>query len=273
MIKAIITGAAGRMGSTIIRLINSDNNLEVIGAVEREGFSPVDAGIPANIGEIGVTIVDNIEKLKNLNADVIIDFTMPEATMKTLKFAVENSVSMVIGTTGLTEKDKAQIAEASKKIPIVQSPNMSVGVNTLFKLAEITAKILNNDYDIEIFEAHHRFKKDAPSGTAVKLGEIVAEAVGRKYPDDAVFERNGIIGERTNKEIGMQVIRAGDIVGEHTVMFGGIGERIELTHRAHNRENFARGALKAAKWIYKRDAGYYDMQDVLEIRNLFQKGE
>ncbi len=269
MINVIVTGAAGRMGSTIIRLINGDSELKVVGAVEREGFEEIDAGIPANLGEIGVTIVDNIEKLSNVNADVIIDFTMPDATIKTLKFAMANSVAMVIGTTGLTEDNRVEIKKASEKIPIVQSPNMSVGVNTLFKLAEITAKILGNDYDIEIFEAHHRFKKDAPSGTAVKLCEIVATAVGRKYPDDAVFERNGIIGERTDKEIGMQVIRAGDIVGEHTVMFGGIGERIELTHRAHNRENFARGALKAAKWIFNKNNGFYDMQDVLGLKNLF----
>ncbi len=266
MINVIVTGAAGRMGSTIIRLIHNDSQLEVVGAVEREGFTPVDAGTFANIGEMGILITDNINNLKNINADVIIDFTTPEATIKTLQFAVDNSVAMVIGTTGLSDSDKVKIREASKKIAIVQSPNMSVGVNTLFKLAEITAQILGHDYDIEIFEAHHRFKKDAPSGTAVKLGEIVAEAVGRKYPDDAIFERNGIIGERTNKEIGMQVIRAGDIVGEHTVMFGGIGERIELTHRAHNRENFARGALKAAKWVFNKESGYYDMHNVLGFK-------
>lgn len=266
MINVIVTGAAGRMGSTIIRLIHNDSQLKVVGAVEREGFTPVDAGTFANIGEMGILITDNINNLKNINADVIIDFTTPEATIKTLQFAVDNSVAMVIGTTGLSDSDKVKIREASKKIAIVQSPNMSVGVNTLFKLAEITAQILGHDYDIEIFEAHHRFKKDAPSGTAVKLGEIVAEAVGRKYPDDAIFERNGIIGERTNKEIGMQVIRAGDIVGEHTVMFGGIGERIELTHRAHNRENFARGALKAAKWVFNKESGYYDMHNVLGFK-------
>ena len=266
MINVIVTGAAGRMGSTIIRLINEDNMLNVTGAVEREGFKPVDAGIAANIGEISVIIVDDIYKLENTNANVIIDFTAPLATMKTLEFAVKNNIAMVIGTTGLKEEHKTEINKASEIIPIVQSPNMSVGVNTLFKITEIVSKILGDDYDVEIVEAHHRFKKDAPSGTAVKLGEIVAKALNRKYPEDAIFERKGIIGERTKKEIGMQTLRAGDIVGEHTVMFGGIGERIELTHRAHNRENFARGALRAAKWISDKESGFYDMLDVLGLK-------
>ena len=267
MIKVIVTGAAGRMGSTIIRLIHNDDILNVVGAVERYGFNCIDAGIPANIGNIGINIVDDIFKLENVSADVIIDFTTPSATMKTIQFAEKNKIAAVIGTTGINSDEKNIIKKAASTVPIVQSPNMSVGVNTLFKLVEITAKILSNDYDVEIVEAHHRFKKDAPSGTAVRLGEIVAETLGRSYPEDAIFERKGIIGERTEKEIGMQTLRAGDIVGEHTVMFGGIGERIELTHRAHNRENFARGALKAAKWVKSQEPGYYDMQDVLGFKN------
>ena len=184
------------------------------------------------------------------------------------EFAEKNKIAAVIGTTGLNNDEKDKIRKAASTIPVVQSPNMSVGVNTLFKITEITARILGDDYDVEIVEAHHRFKKDAPSGTAVRLGEIVAETLGRKYPEDAIFERKGIIGERSDKEIGMQTLRAGDIVGEHTVMFGGIGERIELTHRAHNRENFARGALKAAKWVKSQNPGYYDMQDVLGFKNI-----
>ena len=172
MINVIVTGAAGRMGSTIIGLINEHENLNLVGAIEREGFQSIDAGIPANIGEAGISIVDNINKLENINSDVIIDFTMPEATMKTLEFAVRNKIAVVIGTTGLTDVHRSNISEAAKTIPVVQSPNMSVGVNTLFKITEMVAKILN-DYDVEIVEAHHRFKKDAPSGTAVKLGEIV----------------------------------------------------------------------------------------------------
>jgi len=266
MINVIVTGAAGRMGSTIIRLINKDKDLALVGAVERAGFQSMDAGIPANIGEIGIEIVDDIFKLKGIDGHVVIDFTMPEATLKTIEFAQKNNIAAVIGTTGLRESDKKIILKASKDIPVVQSPNMSVGVNTLFKISEIVAEILGDEYDVEIVEAHHRFKKDAPSGTAVKLGEIIAQALGRKYPDDAVFERKGIIGERTAKEIGMQTLRAGDIVGEHTVMFGSIGERLELTHRAHNRENFARGALKAAKWIKDKSEGYYDMQNVLGFK-------
>ncbi len=265
MQRVIVTGAAGRMGSTIIRLVSEDRDLKLAGAVEREGFDVIDAGIPANIGEIGIKIVDNIFQLKGIEADVIIDFTIPEATLKTLEFAIENKINMVIGTTGLSDNDLEKIKKASEKIAIVQSPNMSVGVNVLFKISELVAKVLGDDYDIEIVEAHHRFKKDAPSGTAVKLGQIVAAALGRDYKKVAKFERCGMIGERTKEEIGMQTLRAGDIVGDHTVMFGGIGERLELTHRAHNRENFARGALRAAKWLKNKNTGLYNMLDVLNL--------
>ncbi len=265
MIKVIVNGAAGRMGSTIVRLIIEDRDIELVGAVEREGYPEIDAGIIAGKRETGVNIVDNINKLKGIQADVIIDFTAPDATMKALNFAVENKIAMVIGTTGLSEENLNKIKEASSSIPIVQSPNMSIGVNILFKITELVAKIIGNDYDIEIIEAHHRFKKDAPSGTAVKLGEIVANATGRNYKEVAKFGRNGIIGERTKDEIGMQVIRAGDIVGDHTVLFGGIGERIELTHRAHSRENFARGAIKAVKWIKGKNPGLYSMFDVIGL--------
>lgn len=265
MIKVIVNGAAGRMGSTIVRLIIEDRDIELVGAVEREGYPEIDAGIIAGKRETGVNIVDNINKLKGIQADVIIDFTAPDATMKALNFAVENKIAMVIGTTGLSEENLNKIKEASSSIPIVQSPNMSIGVNILFKITELVAKIIGNDYDIEIIEAHHRFKKDAPSGTAVKLGEIVANATGRNYKEVAKFGRNGIIGERTKDEIGMQVIRAGDIVGDHTVLFGGIGERIELTHRAHSRENFARGAIKAVKWIKDKNPGLYSMFDVIGL--------
>lgn len=266
MQRVIVTGAAGRMGSTNVRLVVNDDDLELVGAVERKGFKEIDAGIPANVGNTGVKIVDDIWKLKGIKADVLIDFTMPEATIKNLEFAVENKINMVIGTTGLSDEDLEKIKSASEKIAIVQSPNMSVGVNVLFKITEIVAKVLGDDYDVEIVEAHHRFKKDAPSGTAVKLGQIVAEALGRDYKKVAKFERHGFIGERTKEEIGMQTLRAGDIVGDHTVLFGGIGERIELTHRAHSRENFARGAIRAAKWLKDKDKGLFNMLDVLGLK-------
>jgi len=266
MQRVIVTGAAGRMGSTNVRLVVEDDDLELVGAVERKGFEEIDAGIPANIGNTGVKIVDDIWKLNGINADVIIDFTMPEATIKNLEFAIENKINMVIGTTGLSDKDLIKIKSASEKIAIVQSPNMSVGVNVLFKITEIVTKVLGDDYDVEIVEAHHRFKKDAPSGTAVKLGQIVAEALGRDYRKVAKFERHGFIGERTKEEIGMQTLRAGDIVGDHTVLFGGIGERIELTHRAHSRENFARGAIRAVKWLKDKDKGLFSMLDVLDLK-------
>ncbi len=265
MQKVIITGAAGRMGSTNVRLVVNDNEMELVGAVERKGFKKIDAGIPANVGEIGIEIVDDISILDGIEADVIIDFTMPEATIKNLDFAVKNKINMVIGTTGLTDNDLSKIKEASKNIAIVQSPNMSVGVNVLFKISELVAKILGDEYDVEIVEAHHRFKKDAPSGTAVKLGKIIANALNRDYNKVAKFERHGIIGERTKEEIGMQTLRAGDIVGDHTVLFGGIGERLELTHRAHTRENFARGAIRAAKWLKGKEKGFFTMFDVLGL--------
>ena len=265
MQKVIVTGAAGRMGSTNVRLVVEDKELKLVGAVERKGFQPIDAGIPANVGETGIKIVDDIWKLEGVEADVIIDFTMPEATMINVEFALKNKINMVIGTTGLSDENLKKIEEASQKIAIVQSPNMSIGVNVLFKITEIVTKVLGNDYDIEIIEAHHRFKKDAPSGTAVKLGNIVASTLGRDYKKVAKFERCGIIGERTKQEIGMQTIRAGDIVGDHTVLFGGIGERIELTHRAHNRENFSRGAIRAAKWLKGKKTGLFSMIDVLGI--------
>jgi 4-hydroxy-tetrahydrodipicolinate reductase len=173
---------------------------------------------------------------------------------------------MVIGTTGMSAAEREQVTLAARKIPIVFAPNMSVGVNVLFKIAAEVATILGEDFDVEILEAHHHLKKDAPSGTAVHLGEIVAEALGRDYPEDAVFTRQGFTGARTRREIGMQTLRAGDIVGEHTVLFGGMGERLELIHRAHSRDNFAAGAVRAALWLADRAPGLYDMQDVLGLK-------
>ncbi len=188
---------------------------------------------------------------------------MPEATIKNLEFAVKNGINMVIGTTGLSDDNLDTIKKASEEIAIVQSPNMSVGVNVLFKISELVAKILGDDYDVEIVEAHHRLKKDAPSGTAMRMGEVVAGAIGRDIEKDGVFCRHGIVGERTDKEIGMQTLRAGDIVGEHTVMFCTEGERIEITHRAHTRDMFAKGAIEAARWITGKNKGFYNMFDVL----------
>ncbi len=262
-VKAIIIGAAGKMGKNIINAISQTNEIEITGAVEKSGsnFIGLDSGEVAGIGKNNVIITDNLEQIIK-NGDVTIDFTSPEATLNNIKINEKYLKPAVIGTTGFTEEQKNIILEISKKIPVLFSPNMSIGVNLLFKLVEITAKALNRNYDVEIVEAHHRYKKDAPSGTARKLEEIVSNALGIK---NKIYGREGTVGERSSNEIGIFAVRAGDIVGEHTVIFGGIGERIELIHRAHSRMTFAKGALQAAIFIAKQSPGIYSMMDVLNL--------
>lgn len=267
MIKLTVCGAAGRMGSRIIALSKDYEDLKVVGAVEAKGNPKIgtDAGIVAGIGNLGVSITDDLEKVIS-DSDIVIHFTNPEATLEHLEVVKKHKKSIVIGTTGFSNEQVKIIQEAAKEIPIVFSPNMSIGVNLLFKVLADVARVLGDDYDIEIVEAHHRMKKDAPSGTAIKMAKVIAEALERDFDEVAVYARKGIIGERTKKEIGIQTVRAGDIVGEHTVLFGGLGERIEITHKASSRDTFARGALKAAKWLYGKQAGLYDMGDVLGIK-------
>ena len=268
MRSIVVAGAAGRMGKRLIDLVNAQDGARVVGALEysEHPFLGRDAGEVAGISRLDVPLIGSFAGLAGSKVEVMIDFTAPQATLANLEWAQAESVAMVIGTTGMSEAERAQITLAAKKIPVVFAPNMSVGVNVLFKIAAEVAAIMGEDFDVEILEAHHRLKKDAPSGTAVHLGEIVAEALGRNYPQDAVFVRQGFTGERTQREIGMQTLRAGDIVGEHTVMFGGMGERLELIHRAHSRDNFAAGAVRAALWLEGRAPGLYDMQDVLGFR-------
>ena len=267
MVKIAVAGAAGRMGGRIIHMIHRNPDAELVGAFERPEQKNVgeDAGSVAGIGELGVTICAAIEEAVG-GAEVLIDFTQPEATLENARKASEKGIATVIGTTGIPAAGVAEIEGLSKKMPCVLAPNMSVGVNVMFKIAGEMARILGNDYDMEILEVHHRLKKDAPSGTAMRLGEILAEAVDRDLEKVGVYGRKGMIGERTDEEIGIQTWRAGDIAGEHTVMFGGMGERLELVHRAHNRDNFARGAVRAALWITGQPAGLYDMQDVLGLK-------
>lgn len=267
MIKIAVCGAAGRMGSRIVALSREYPELKLTGAIESNKNPKIgtDAGIVAGIGEIGIRIDDRLEKAID-NADVVINFTSPEATLEHLEIVKKFKKSMVIGTTGFNKEQLDIIQKASKKIPLVLSPNMSIGVNLLFKILKDVAKVLGDDYDIEIVEAHHRMKKDAPSGTAIKMAKVIAEALNRNFDDVAVYSRKGIIGERTKKEIGIQTVRAGDIVGEHTVIFGGLGERIEIIHKASSRDTFARGALRAVIWLYGKPAGLYDMGDVLGIK-------
>jgi 4-hydroxy-tetrahydrodipicolinate reductase len=267
MTKAIVAGAAGRMGIRVIHMIHQSQEITLAAAFEHPEHPSVnqDVGQMVGLGQMGLKISGSLKDVVELG-DVLIDFTTPEATLENIRIAASQGLSMVIGTTGLTGDALDEVKELTKKIRCVMAPNMSVGVNVMFRIAGEMARILGNDYDMEIFEVHHRFKKDAPSGTAMRLAQILAEAVNRDLGKVAVYERKGITGERTREEIGMQTFRAGDIAGEHTVMFGGIGARLELRHRAHNRDNFARGALKAAAWVVHQPVGLYDMQDVLGLR-------
>ncbi len=266
MVRAIVAGAGGRMGGRIIAIINQTDGIELAAAFERPD-SPVvgkDAGLVAGLEKLGVKIEDDLDAVID-KGDVIIDFTFHEASVRHAQKASEKGRAMVIGTTGFSADEYKALDEYSNRFPLVLAPNMSVGVNLLYKLLETAATVLGDDYDVEIIEAHHRMKKDAPSGTALQLGRVVAKALGRNFDEVAVFERHGLIGERSKKEIGIQTIRAGDIVGEHTVLFGGIGERIEIIHRASSRDTFAKGAVRAALWIVGKPAGRYSMQDVLGL--------
>lgn len=267
MIKAIVIGAAGRMGGRIINLIQEGEDFLLKEAIEHPNHPQLgkDIGEVIGLGKIGVILQDDLSKVIE-QGEVIIDFTNAQASLKNLRLAVKYKKPMVIGSTGFSPEELLEVKELAKNIPCLLSPNMSVGVNLVFKIIGEIAEVLKDEYDVEIIEAHHRLKRDAPSGTALKMGQILAQALGREWDKVAVFQRKGIIGERNPKEIAIQTIRAGDIVGEHTVIFGGMGERLEITHRAHSRDNFARGALRAAKWIIQQKNGLYDMQDLLGLR-------
>ncbi len=267
MIRVIVAGAAGRMGQRIIHMIHQNPETTLAGAFEVPEHPGVgqDAGLVAGVGELGVTIEGSMQEASD-QGDVLIDFTAPQATLQNIRASAAKGIAMVIGTTGITGEVLEEIESLARKIRCVLAPNMSVGVNVMFKIAGEMARILGADYDMEILEVHHRLKKDAPSGTAMRLAQILAEASNRDLDRVGVYERKGMIGVRSDEEIGIQTWRAGDITGEHTVMFGGIGERLELTHRAHNRDNFARGAVRAALWVIKQPQGLYDMQDVLGLK-------
>ncbi len=267
MVRAIVAGAAGRMGKRIINAIAATEGITLSGAFERQGHPDVgkDAGTVASMAEMGVEIRSSLEEVID-NGDVLIDFTVPEATYTNIKLVSQKDLAMVIGTTGFSEEMMNEIREMARNIRCVMAPNMSIGVNVMFKIVSELANILDKEYDIEIVELHHRFKKDAPSGTALRLAQIMADVRGIDLEEMGSYGRRGIIGERKRNEMGIHAIRAGDIIGEHTVIFGGIGERIEFTHKAHSRDNFARGAVRAAMWIVDQPAGLYDMQDVLGLK-------
>ncbi|MDI6764519.1 MAG: 4-hydroxy-tetrahydrodipicolinate reductase [Thermodesulfobacteriota bacterium] len=264
-VKAIVVGAAGKMGNRIIHIIKETPSIELVRAIERSDHPSIgrDIGEIIGLGKLGIPLEG---KIKKEGGDVVINFSNPQTSLESLEFAKENGLAIVIGTTGFNPEQLEKIKGLSKSIRCVLAPNMSVGMNLMFRVVQDVARVLGPEYDIEILEAHHRLKKDSPSGTAVKLGELIAGAIGRSLDQVGVYGRKGMIGERTKEEIGMQVVRAGDIVGEHTVLFGGIGERLEIIHRAHSRDNFARGAIKAALWIVNQPNGLYDMQDVLGLK-------
>lgn len=267
MINVAITGASGRMGRALIETLATSDKARLHGAVDRSG-SPLlglDAGEFAGVGALNVRIQDDLA-LVLPTTDVIIDFTRPEATMHYLPLCIAAGTPMVIGTTGFSPEQRAAIEQAARHIPIVLAANFSVGVNLCLKLLDMAARVLSEGYDIEIIEAHHRHKVDAPSGTALALGQAVAHALGRDLAQCAVYGREGITGERDPKTIGFATVRGGDIVGDHTVLFAGIGERVEITHKASSRQTFARGAVHAAHWLSGQEAGLYDMQDVLNLR-------
>jgi 4-hydroxy-tetrahydrodipicolinate reductase len=255
------------MGRTLIEASQSAPSVRLAAAIEHRASPAVgrDAGEIAGIATAGVTVVDNLAAVKD-DFDVLIDLTRPDATLENLSVCAKFHHRIVIGTTGFSAEQKQRIAEAAQDIAIVLAPNMSVGVNLCFKLLDIAAHVLGDSVDIEIIEAHHRHKVDAPSGTALRMGEVVAAALGRELKDCAVYGRQGITGERNRRTIGFSTLRAGDIVGEHTVMFAGLGERIEITHKASSRLTFANGALRAAQWIMQHDKGLFDMQDVLGLQ-------
>jgi 4-hydroxy-tetrahydrodipicolinate reductase len=267
MINIIVSGAAGRMGRRITALAYAHEEINVIGALEHKEHPKIgaDIGEVAGIGNIGVELQTGLDNI-NGKADVLIDFSEPKTAVEITEAAAEKGIAMVIGTTGLSVEQTASIKTHTDKIPCVLAPNMSVGINLLLRILKDIAEVLGDDYDVEVIEAHHRLKKDAPSGTAIRLAQVLADALGRDLEKDAVYTRKGIIGERKKREIGMQTIRAGDIVGEHTVLFGGIGERIEITHKASSRDTFASGAIKAALWVAGKEPDFYDMQDVLGLK-------
>ena len=265
-IRVSIAGASGRMGQMLIEAVRASGDCQLAGALDRADSPALGQDAGAFAGWASGVPVQAALDAGLQNAQVLIDFTRPEATMAHLAACRRLGVALVIGTTGFTDAQKADIAAAAQDIAIVMAPNMSVGVNVTFKLLEMAAKALSTGYDIEIIEAHHRHKVDAPSGTALKMGEVIADALGRDLKDCAVYERHGHTGERDPSTIGFAAIRGGDIVGDHTVLFAGVGERIEISHKSSNRAGYAQGSLRAVRFLTAHKTGMFDMFDVLNLR-------
>lgn len=267
MVRVAIAGAAGRMGRTLVEAVTgseADINVAVASVLADDPALGVDAGLLAMGTSLEVATIADLSTQQD-NFDVLIDFTSPEASLQHLALCQQHGKAIVIGTTGFAADQEALIVDAAKSIPVVFSPNMSIGVNLCLKLLQESARVLGDEVDIEISEAHHRFKKDAPSGTALKMGSVIAETLGRDLDEVAVYGREGMGEERTRSTIGFSTVRAGDIVGDHTVTFASLGERVEITHKASSRMTFAAGAVRAAAWIVGQEAGLYSMQDVLAL--------
>jgi 4-hydroxy-tetrahydrodipicolinate reductase len=263
--RVAIAGANGRMGRMLVEAVLADPDAQLAGALCIQGSDAIGQDAGAFLGTTtGVALTDDIESVLS-KAEYLIDFTRPEGTLAHLAIARRHGVKMIIGTTGFNDAQKAELDAASQTLPIVFAPNMSVGVNVTFKLLDLAARFLSTGYDIEIIEAHHRHKVDAPSGTALRMGEIIADALGRDLSKVAVYGREGVTGERDPSTIGFATVRGGDIVGDHTVLFAGMGERIEIAHKSSSRVSYARGALVAARFLAGKTHGLYDMQDVLGL--------
>lgn len=263
--RIAIAGASGRMGRMLVEAVLAAPDARLSGALDRPGSPALGQDAGAFLGTpAGVPITDDIESVLS-QSDYLIDFTRPEGTLAHLAVARRHGVKMIVGTTGFSEAQKAELDAAATTLAIVFAPNMSVGVNVTFKLLELAARFLATGYDIEIVEAHHRHKVDAPSGTALRMGEVIAEALGRNLSEVAVYGREGVTGERDPSTIGFATVRGGDIVGDHTVLFAGIGERIEISHKSSSRVSYARGALVAARFLADKPHGLFDMQDVLGL--------
>lgn len=264
MISVIIDGACGRMGKMISQGVVTQSDMQLVGAIEYNGHPQLgeDVGEVAGVGTIGVPISDNLSEILD-EADVVVEFTAPSASIEHLRNVGDAGKTMVLATTGFTEAELAEVQELAQNIPCVMAPNMSVGVNVMLQAVQLVAKALGDEYDVEVIEAHHNQKADSPSGTALRIAEVLAESLDRNLAEVGAYGRHGMVGARPEKEIGIHAIRGGDISGDHTVLYAGAGERIEITHRAHTREAFAKGAIRAARWVVDAPKGLHDIAEVL----------
>ena len=265
-LKIAVAGASGRMGRMLVEAIGQAPDMVLVGALDVAGSPAVGSDAGAFSGQLTGVAIESVLALGLADAQFLIDFTRPEGTLAHLAYCAEHGIKVIVGTTGFDDAGKAAIRAAAEKTALMVSPNMSVGVNVTLKLLEMAAQSLSEGYDIEIVEAHHRHKVDAPSGTALKMGEVIADALGRDLKQCAVYGREGVTGERDPSTIGFATIRGGDIVGDHTVLFAGIGERIEISHKSSSRITYAHGALRAARFLAGKNSGLYDMQDVLALK-------